>query len=97
MVDTRLASQGSLHVGDRVRILTIAGPAMFTISGIAGPAPSHELPEQSAVFFRTDEAAQLSGSGDRVDLLGIITRPGRIRRRSPMLFGSSLTARVCGP
>ena len=39
-------------------------------------APSHELPEQSAVFFRTDDAARLSGSGDRVDLLGIITRPG---------------------
>ncbi len=76
VVDTQLASQGTLHVGDRLRILTIAGPAMFTISGIAGPAPSHELPEQSAVFFRTDEAAQLSGSGDRVDLLGIITRRG---------------------
>ena len=74
VVDSELASKGHLDVGDRVRILTIAGRRTFTISGVAGTSSS-ALPEQAAVFFRSDVATRLSGTGDRVDLLGIITRP----------------------
>ena len=80
VVDTRLAAEGRLHVGDRLRILSLDGPATFTVSGIAG-TPSAEVPDQGAVFFRTDVAAVLSGHGDRVDLLGVITRPGADPRR----------------
>ena len=76
VIDAHLASEGSLRVGDRVRVLTISGPATFNVAGIAGTARSRQLPEQAAVFFRTDVAARLSGAGRRVDLLGVITRPG---------------------
>jgi putative ABC transport system permease protein len=76
VVDAHLATTGGLHVGDRLRILTIGGPATFRVAGIARTPPSQRLPEQAAVFFRSDQAARLSGAADRVDLLGIITRPG---------------------
>src|SRR6266498_2862143 len=68
VVDAHLATAGCLHVGDRLRILTIGGPATFRVAGIARTPPSQHLPEQAAVFFRTDQAARLSGAGDRVDL-----------------------------
>ena len=76
VVDAHLATAGALQVGDRLRILTTGGPATFRISGIAGTRRSRRLPEQAAIFFRTDAAARMSGHAARVDLLGIITRPG---------------------
>jgi putative ABC transport system permease protein len=74
VVDARLASRGALQVGEQLHILTTAGRSTYTVSGIAGAAPS--LPQQAAVFFRADVAADLLDAGGRVDLLGVITRPG---------------------
>ena len=76
MIDRRLASQADVRVGERLRILTTAGTAAFTVAGIAGTPHRQLLPEQAAIFFRSDVAARLAGSGSRVDLLGIITRRG---------------------
>src|SRR5205823_6278875 len=53
VIDTQLASRGALRVGDRLQILIASGRATYTVSGIVGPAPSHDLPGQAAVFFRT--------------------------------------------
>src|SRR4051794_1778364 len=76
VVDEWVASRGAVHVGQRLRILTAAGAETFTIAGIADHTRAQPLPEQAAVFFRSDVAARLAGGGDRVDLLGILTRRG---------------------
>src|SRR4051794_5842499 len=76
VIDRRLASRADVRVGERLRILTTAGTAAFTVAGIAGTPRRQSLPEQAAIFFRSDVAARLAGSGSRVDLLGIIPRRG---------------------
>src|SRR5436190_4301109 len=76
VVDEWVASRGAVHVGQRLRVLTAAGAETFTVAGIAGHTRVQQLPEQAAVFFRTDVAARLAGGGGRVDLLGILTRRG---------------------
>ena len=68
--------QGALHVGDRLRILTSRAGDVHDHRDRRTTARRTICPSKARVFFRTDEAARLSGSGDRVDLLGIITRPG---------------------
>ncbi|MFL5914466.1 MAG: FtsX-like permease family protein [Gaiellaceae bacterium] len=76
VIDRRLASRADVRVGERLRILTTAGTAAFTVAGIVGTPRRQFLPEQAAIFFRSDVAARLAASGSRVDLLGIITRRG---------------------
>ncbi len=76
VLDARSASEGSMHPGDRVRILTATAPQTFTVVGVAA---AREIPAgswQSTVFFRDDVAARLAGTGDRVDLIGIVAKPG---------------------
>src|SRR5262245_14700418 len=63
------AASGS-RVGDRVEVATAAGRRVFTVSGLV-PASS-----QDAAFFRDDVARSLSGSGSRVDLVGLVAAPG---------------------
>jgi len=75
VVDARLAGRSRLQVGDRVRVLTSTSPQTFTVGGIAGAQRALDPSRQAAVFFRDDVAARLGGTGDRVDLLGILTRP----------------------
>ena len=76
VVDARLGTRGHLRLGDRLRFLTATSSRVFTIAGFA--AARHELDQSppAAVFFRDDVAAGLGGTGDRVDLLGVVTRPG---------------------
>src|SRR3954468_2938562 len=76
VVDEWVASRGAVHVGQRLRVLTAARAETFTVAGIAGHTRVQQLPEQAAVFFRTDVAARLADGGGRVDLLGILTRRG---------------------
>ncbi len=76
VVDAQLAARGSLQLGDRVQILTSTAPQAFTVAGVVAPAHELDQSRQAAVFFRDDVAARLGGTGDRVDLLGILTRPG---------------------
>src|SRR3954469_8252832 len=95
VIDRRLASRADVRVGDGLRILTTAGTAAFTVAGIVGTPRRQFLPEQAAIFFRSDVAARLAGSGSRVDLLGIITRrgadPGRVAKAvREQLHGSGL-------
>lgn len=75
VVDAQLAVNGSLHAGSSLRIVTVDGTQIFTVTGIAA-APRHvQASRQAAVFFRDDVAARLSGNGSRVDLLGVLIQP----------------------
>lgn len=76
VVDTALAARRSLHPGDPVRVLTTTGVQTFTVAGIASAPRDLRASLQSAVFFIGDVAARLADTGDQVDLLGIVTRPG---------------------
>jgi putative ABC transport system permease protein len=74
VLDAGLAGAGSVQVGGRVRIATASGVDRYTVVGIAArPAGREALP---AVYFRDDTAGRLSGTGNRVDLIGITVRPG---------------------
>jgi putative ABC transport system permease protein len=75
VVDARLAAAGSIHPGDRARVLTTGSTRMFTVAGIAAPSRSLDL-DEAGLFFRDDVAAGLAGTGSKVDLLGIVTSPG---------------------
>ena len=95
VIDRHLASRADVRVGEHLRIVTAAGPASFTVAGIVRAPRRQLLPEQAAIFFRSDVAARLAGSGSRVDLLGIITRRGADTDRvaktvREQLHGSSL-------
>ena len=74
VLDAGLA--GGVHAGERVRITTASGVESFTVVGIAAPSPGHAPSSSPAVYFRDDVAARLSGTGDRVELIGIVARPG---------------------
>jgi len=75
VVDAELTATGPVRVGDRVRIATGSGDGRFTVVGIAGRSGRrHAL--TSAVYFRDDVARRLSGTGDHVELIGIIARSG---------------------
>ena len=76
VVEARLATGGSLQPGDRLRILTATSPKAFTVAGVAAAPRNPDASRQAPVFFRDDVAARLSGSSGRVDLLGILIRPG---------------------
>ena len=81
-----------------MRILTSTSPQTFTIAGIAAAQHALDPSRQAAVFFRDDVAARLGGTGDRVDLLGILTRPGAdvadVARRRAGTRSTNLTLRV---
>ncbi len=75
VVEEGLARAGAVRLGDRLRIATGAsGPRRFTVVGIA--APDAGPMDTPAVFFREDVARELSGTGERVELVGLTLRPG---------------------
>jgi len=75
VVDAAMVT-GPLRVGDRLRILTATTPLTVTVAGVAStPAVTRGSP-RTAVFFRDDVAARLSGTGGDVDLIGIRTASG---------------------
>jgi len=74
-VDADLTTSGLVRVGDRVRISTGSGDGRFTIVGIAR-RPDRQRASAPAVYFRDDVARRLSGTGDDVELIGIVARPG---------------------
>ena len=76
VVDTQLAARGALHLGDRVRILTRTAPQTFTVAGTASARPGAGPSAEAPLFFRDDVAKRLGDTGNRVDLLGVLTRPG---------------------
>jgi putative ABC transport system permease protein len=92
VIDHWLASRAAVGAGERLRILTTTGAATFTVAGIAETRPPQALPDQAALFFRTDVAAHFAGGGDRADLLGIITRRGA----DPARVAAAVRERVRG-
>jgi putative ABC transport system permease protein len=76
VLDARLAGSGALAVGDRVRILTASRRAVYTVAGLVGPQRGRASVSDAALYFRDDVAARLSGTGRRVELIGIVARPG---------------------
>lgn len=70
-----LARAAAVRLGDRLRIATGAStPTGFTVVGIA--ASNSRPTEMPALFFREDVARELSGTGGRVELVGLTLRPG---------------------
>lgn len=88
VVDSWIAAHASLRPGDRVEIVTATSARSFVVAGIS------VAPRQSAaaVFFRDDVARRLSGAGSRVDLFGVITRPGADPGRVAELLRAQLPA-----
>ena len=76
VLDDELATQGSVHLGDRIRIGTATGRQDFRVVGIASAADADGSSRRPSVFFRDDVAVRLSGTGGRADLIGIVTEPG---------------------
>ena len=76
VLDAQLAADGSFHPGDQLRILTTTSAHTFTVAGIAAAPHDSDASREAAVFFRDDVAARLSGNGNRVDLIGILTQRG---------------------
>ena len=76
---TDLAARGSVQLGDRVQVVTANTRSSFTVVGAAAASSGHRLSRESAVFFRDDVAARLSGSSDRADLIGVLLEPGADR------------------
>jgi putative ABC transport system permease protein len=66
----------SLRIGDRVRLATAFGRGVFSVVGLVAPAPGRPSSSPGAVYFRDEVAARLSGTGDRVELIAIVVRPG---------------------
>jgi putative ABC transport system permease protein len=76
VLDAGLARAGSVRVGDRVRVVTAFGRDLYSVAGLAGSPGGHARDASAAVYFRDDVAARLSGTGTRVELIGITVQPG---------------------
>ncbi len=76
VVDAALTATAPVRVGERVRITTASGVDRFTVVGVAARRPDHPYASTPAVYFRDDVARRLSGTRGRVELIGIIARPG---------------------
>jgi putative ABC transport system permease protein len=76
VLDARLAPAGSARVGGRVRVVTASGRSVFSVAGLVGPRGGNATDSAAAVYFRDDVAARLSGTGRRVELIGLTVSPG---------------------
>jgi putative ABC transport system permease protein len=65
-----VVATGLAQIGDKVGIASASGLERYTVVGFAAASSS------PAVYFRDDVAASLSGTGDRVELIGITVEPG---------------------
>jgi putative ABC transport system permease protein len=75
VLDAGPAGPDTTRVGDRIRVLTAAGGGTFTVAGLAAPRTG-DASSSAAVYFRDDVAARLSGTGRRVELIGVTVQPG---------------------
>ncbi|WP_322937462.1 ABC transporter permease [Nocardioides bizhenqiangii] len=67
------ASTLAAEVGDRLRV---AGPTSQRVYTVVGIASTSAPVTDTQIFFRDDVAEALSGTDDRVDLIGIVTADG---------------------
>lgn len=77
VIEEQLAHTGPIHLGERLLIASGASrPRPFTVAGIAAPDTGRGSAGTPAVFFREDVARELSGTGGRVELVGLTLLPG---------------------
>ncbi|MFI1015895.1 FtsX-like permease family protein [Streptomyces sp. NPDC020965] len=76
VLDREIAARAGLGTGDRVTVQSTGAPAVFRVSGIAAPK-NGDLKEQSALFFSTPKAEQLSGREGRVAVVGVLPEPDK--------------------
>lgn len=74
VLDSDLAERAGVAPGDTVTLVTGSEPGSYRVSGIAEAAAS--LDRQSAVFFTDDRAAQLYGTSDKIDAVGVLAANG---------------------
>lgn len=77
VVDKDLVRAGAIRLGERLRLASgMSVPRPFTVVGIAASGGRRGSSGSPAVFFREDVARELSGTGGRVELIGVTVLPG---------------------
>src|SRR4051794_22025755 len=71
VVDRNSAKVGSLHVGDRVGVLTAAGSTRMTVAGIATYGGHDDAAGAHVAAFAPDTASRLLGRPGAYDSLGV--------------------------
>ncbi|WP_441249547.1 ABC transporter permease [Kitasatospora sp. McL0602] len=74
VLDSDLARRAGVSAGDTVTLVAGSAPGSYRVSGVAEPSVSFD--RQSAVFFTDDRAAQLYGTTDRIDAVGVLAAKG---------------------
>jgi putative ABC transport system permease protein len=69
VLDSGLAAQTGLGVGDRIGVQSTGSPATFTVAGIV--QAQSPVTQESALFFSESEAATLAAHGDSVTAYGV--------------------------
>jgi putative ABC transport system permease protein len=75
VLDSALARAGGFRIGDHVRIVSPAGPATFSLSGVATASAAQQR-RQSSVFLAPEQAQRRSGLGAGFDAIGVRAVPG---------------------
>jgi putative ABC transport system permease protein len=76
VVTGELAHRGSLRLGDHLRVVTATSRESVIVAGIATAPAAPRLTREAPIFFRSDVARRLSGTGDRADLIALLLEPG---------------------
>ncbi|MEU7582045.1 FtsX-like permease family protein [Streptomyces sp. NPDC041068] len=90
VLDARLAARAGLNPGDRAEFMVNGGAKRFKISGLATESGSNsgagsasgsgsDSDDKRAVFLSDQAAAQVSGRPDKLDNIGVLTKPGADR------------------
>ncbi|MCG8922525.1 FtsX-like permease family protein [Lentzea sp. CC55] len=69
VLDSALAAEAGVAVGDEVRVMTRSAPVTHRVAGIA-EAPGRA--RQAAMFFGEAKAAELAGRADQVSAIGVL-------------------------
>jgi len=76
VIDQHSAAMGSLHVGDRVGVLTAAGATQLTVAGIATYGGHEDAAGAHVAAFAPDTAARLLGRPGAYDSIRVAVAPG---------------------
>jgi putative ABC transport system permease protein len=76
VLDAELAQRVGVGVGDDIDLAVGAGPATYTVTGIAAPPGADRPARQPVLFFSDRQARLLSGHPDQVDAIGVLAGPG---------------------
>ncbi|MDG4863618.1 ABC transporter permease [Streptomyces sp. T-3] len=76
VIDRGLAERAHLKPGDRLTVQSTQSPATYRVSGIATPARTGELEQQSSLFFSAGEARRLADRPGQVTAIGVLPEQG---------------------